>query len=450
MRDAESLVTSSLWVALARVLALVAFIPTNFILARLLGTRDFGRFAVIASVVVFAGYCATLGTNRMLLRDIAANRARGTWDDLARSQRTSSVVLMASIPAAGIITATIGLVVFRSWIMPAFGLALALAFLTGANALQTVAGDVLRGFGDIRVASFVEGRNGGVIQSLVFLVCLIPFIGHELTLLVALELYLAAFVIMLVPVSVRLRRLWLGTYVNSSTRVEAPRHQNGLRDFLLPSLALGSIQLGALLGSQIDLWIGGAALQPRAVSIFAGAARIMLIVGTPLAAVGVVVTPRLAALHARGHRAELERFARQAATLVVAPSLLVIIPILLFAGDTMRIFLGNGFGSGGRVLLWLTVGQLIAALTGVCGQLLAMTGHERDVVRVAYGILTAKLLIGFPVAFRFGVSGLAAVSSLTTAVTAVVLVAFAHKRLDVWTYPSFERGIFSLRRFRRL
>ena len=101
----------------------------------------------------------------------------------------------------------------------------------------------------------------------------------------------------------------------------------------------------------------------------------------------------------------------------------------------MKTLFGATFAGGATVLVWLVFGQLINRISGVGGQILAMTGFQRDVLIISSVALVIKLLVGFPVARSSGIVGYAVVTSIVTAATNVVFVFCVRWRLGIWTHP---------------
>jgi O-antigen/teichoic acid export membrane protein len=175
-------------------------------------------------------------------------------------------------------------------------------------------------------------------------------------------------------------------------------------------------------------------------SLFAAAFRLVTVIATPLLALQLTLTPTAASLYGSGKLDELESVSRRAATLATIPALLSLVIILAAPQHLMTLIFGAGFAGGASILLWLTAGQVVNSLTGIGGQILTMTGHQRDVLWISTVALVLKLAIGIPVALTVGVVGYAAVSSITTAAMNVAFVISLRWRMGIWCLPSLHLG----------
>lgn len=112
------------------------------------------------------------------------------------------------------------------------------------------------------------------------------------------------------------------------------------------------------------------------VGIYGIALRISATASFVLIAIGSVVAPQFAALHASGNHAELDALARRSSfwTLVITSPLILI--FLAFPAQILGLF-GEQFVGGAWSLRLLALSQLIHVSTGQVTSLLIMTGHEK-------------------------------------------------------------------------
>lgn len=117
------------------------------------------------------------------------------------------------------------------------------------------------------------------------------------------------------------------------------------------------------------------------------------------------------AFHA-GDRAKAAKIARSAVMLSSA----IVLPLavaILFGGEFLLAQIGSEFVAAYRVMAILVIGQTAFTLTGPCGLLLAMSGHER--INLLISLLgTAAVLVAVPLAAKAG--GLEAMAACLSAV----------------------------------
>ena len=131
----------------------------------------------------------------------------------------------------------------------------------------------------------------------------------------------------------------------------------------------------------------------------------------PLVAVNFLFTPTIAALHAAGDRASLQRAVNTTSWWTTAAAILAGVPILLLAPELLTLF-GAGFAEHASVLRVLVLGQLVNAAAGSIVPLLSMTGGERHAMSISLISLAGKvalLLLLIPI---LGILGAAIVEAV--------------------------------------
>jgi O-antigen/teichoic acid export membrane protein len=236
----------------------------------------------------------------------------------------------------------------------------------------------------------LEGRSGGAASFVALTVVLLPFIGRMIGLTAATALNVLAFGLVLPVWWLLLRPKW-NAVMRTAQRSGGGVPDGWQRPFMVMSVAFVGTQMLAFLSNQGDLWVVAATLPGSKLSLFAAAFRLVTVIATPLLALQLTLTPTAAALYAAGKLGELESVSRRAATLATIPALISLVIILAAPQHLMTLIFGAGFAGGASILLWLTVGQVVNSLTGIGGQILTMTGHQRDVLWISTVALVLKL-----------------------------------------------------------
>lgn len=199
-----------------------------------------------------------------------------------------------------------------------------------------------------------------------------------------------------------------------------------------------------VLMNQAVLWSGqfvaGAWVPAEHVAYLAVAQRTAMLVSFILIAVNLVVAPRFASLYKQNRLEEIEYLALSATRIMTAFALPVIFFLLLFPDWVMSWF-GAAYREGAFLLMILAVAQFVNVITGSVGNLLIMSGHERDMrnaVLVSGLLAMAGALLLTP---RFGVTGAAIATALAVASQNLLAVHLVKRRLGFNTLAIWKRAV---------
>ena len=147
-------------------------------------------------------------------------------------------------------------------------------------------------------------------------------------------------------------------------------------------------------------------------------------------AVGSAVASRLSALNARGDRKGLEAFVCDAANWTFWPSLGAA-ALLLMAGPLLLGLFGPGFESGYPVMFVMVIGYLIRASVGPAEFVLRMLGEQKSCA-IVFGVCALfNLMANLLLVPHFGLLGAAISSSATLLAASIVFHAIAKRRLGL-------------------
>lgn len=438
-----SIVRPASWAACARIAAAATSLLASAILGRLLGPDGFGTVALVTSVATAAAFVGSAGLNRLLLRDVSSvtrhrhvdEALEGATPSLAEHQRVAVELrearrlLLGSVPLAAVLS---GAVIWAAAGTDgaAFSLAVAGAALTVGLSMLLVLSDLLRGMGEVRWANLASGRAGGalVLGSLVGLLLVVqPSTALSASVCLALAATGSAAVLLL---AVHRRR---GELPSVGPGPASPVSRRTLAALAAP---FAGTQLMLFIGSQVDLWVAGGMFDPSDVGDYAAALRLMALVTLPLTAAQLALVAPIAALHARGERATLERRVRSAATTAGLPALVALVPCVVVPGLVLRVVYGEGFEGAATLLAVLAVGQAVNVATGLCGTVLTMAGRQRLVLLVTGGGAAVSVVCDVGAAAWAGPVGLAVASATTTAAMFVSLWWLSRRVLGIRTEPS--------------
>lgn len=399
-----------------RVGSLLLLFLAQLLLTRTLGVAEFGAFAFALAWVKALGIAATLGAERLIVRDAAAHAVRREWRALRQFVRWLARTLLASAVAVAAAAALIFWVAApdASW-LPVVWIALALLPLTAA---MRIAQYVLAGLQRPLVAQLAET----IVQPLLFL-CGAAALALSGTLAAAsgMAVQLAA-----AALAAALGIALLMRSLPPARAAEAPPAPGtNLRWRSVSAMFVASASMTLLAAAPMLLL--GMMSGPAEAGIMAVVRSLADLTLVPVLAFGSVMGPLLGRLAAEGDKAALQRsftaFARR--------SSLAMLPIaagLFLLREPLLGLFGEAFTAGAAALSILLVGQVAGVLAGSNALLLSMLGHERAVALVSAGCLIAGSVAIALLIPPFGVAG-AAVGAACASILWNLLLSAATRRL---------------------
>jgi O-antigen/teichoic acid export membrane protein len=338
-------------------------------------------------------------------------------------------VVLLSLPAAGLATGVIAWFVARSEsTADRTVLSLSVALLVVLSGLQRLWANYLRGFGQVRVASMLEGRSGGAVVAVIqaLLVIAVWQLFPSWGLAGALAAVVLGYAIHVGFASRIVARYW--GHATSKTHIIRDLRRVAARDW-----KFASVQVASLLNASVEIWIAGIILSSIDTSMFGAAQRLSMLVVLPMTALQSVLSPTVSRLAARGSRPDMERFLRSGATFATAATALVCLPLLLAPGPILNLVFGPGFEDAAVPLVLLTAALFVNALTGLAGLTLSMAHREGTAAKVQWSALIPRVIIGAAVAAAFGLNALAMSAAVVSMAMFVTMWVRARRELGVNT-----------------
>lgn len=435
-----SLGTAVIWFGAAYGVAIGGYLGLSAAAGRMLGPQAFGYFVAILTLTMVMGQIGLLGVHRSGLRE-AARLQQDDVEQLAELRRGVRAVVLVSLPLAGVVAGALAWLLWRNESADQrVVLALAAAALVILSGLQKLWANYLRGFGQVGLASMLEGRSGGAVVAL--LQAALVFVVWQLFPSWGLAGALVAVVVgYAIPVGYASRvvaRYW--EHATSRTHVIRDLRNVARRDW-----KFASVQVGALLNSSIEIWIAGIVLTAVQTSMFGAAQRLSLLVVLPMTALQVVVAPTVSRLAIGSSRPDMERFLRSGATMATSVTALICLPLLLAPGFVLRVVYGSGFGDAVVPLILLTGALFVNALTGLAGLALSMAHREGEAAKIQWMTLVPRAVVGLAVAAAFGLNALAVSAAVMSVLMFVVMWARARRELGVNTGFTFRPDLSIIR-----
>ncbi|MFV1990597.1 MAG: polysaccharide biosynthesis C-terminal domain-containing protein, partial [Acidimicrobiales bacterium] len=180
-----------------------------------------------------------------------------------------------------------------------------------------------------------------------------------------------------------------------------------------------------------DIILLGLYESPDQVGIYRVAVQVATLASFGLQAINLVVAPRFASLHAQEEAARLQRLVTVTARIVLAFALLVTIAFAIIGRPLLDFVFGSVFVAAFTPALILLGGHLVNSAVGSVGQLLNMTGHERD---TAWGVGVAAVVnVGLNLVLvpRWGIEGAATATAASFVIWNVWLWRAVRRRLGI-------------------
>lgn len=395
---------------------------SNIVLARTMNNESYGTYTLALSYMQILILFSLVGLDTALVRYIPTYLPKG---DLGRLrgilQYGLSHVAISSSLIAGLTGGVVWLL--RGRLGPetttTFLVALVLVPLLSVTTLREAG---LRAFKQVIRAAIPEMMLRPTLLMLLAL-CLFLFNRQQLSAPTAMALTIAA-----VATSFLLGTFWLMRALPNGMRQAEPIFER--RVWLKVALSLAFITSMNIFLKRTDIFMIGALLSREEVGFYGTAARFAELGMFGLGAVNAIAAPLISELYNEDKHDELQRVITLAARGIAAITTLITMGLVVFGPFLLGIF-GEAFRVAYLPLLILLAGQVINALTGTSGFIMAMTGHQNQAA-VMVGI-TAVINVILNILFipQWGMVGAALATAITVGGYNIVLVIYLINKLKL-------------------
>lgn len=427
-----------------RIIAQGLGLVTGVMLARLLGSVQYGAYTYAFSWLNVLTIPALLGMNTLVTREIATYRARQDWPKLWGMLRfASALTLTLALILAGGVLVVSALILTASQpdvilpftqgfdrtltqpvdLMPVYTLWIALLLLP-FNAVTTVRAAAMRGLQRV-----VQGYMPDLLLRPLLFIALFGGIymlldGQVSAPVAMLARLLTGIIVFGYGLFILLRAL--------NQTVERARPAYEFRSWLRSALPMLGVGLVNVAQQRLDVLMLGPLRGLEEVAYYSVALTLSGLAVMLLDAVNQSLAPAIASLYATGDTGKLQRLLTRSVRLAVLGTLPIVLLLVLFGEIILSIY-GPTFRSAYPSLLILIVGQLVNSMAGSVGNVLIMGGQERIVLagRVAGTVLYFVLnLLLIP---TWGMIGAAVATTLSLITWNAILAWFAWRRLGLAT-----------------
>lgn len=405
-----------------RVLSAMLVFGLQVLLARLLPLEDYGGFITIWTWMLALGSFAALGFAESSVRFLPRYRARGRERQVQGFFRYGLKAVLVSAVALG----GAALIAAQFW-GPQTSTGL-LVLLVGLGlpflAIEYYLGGVARSFGWYRLTTIpvyvvrpilIGGTCLGL--TLLGVQLTLPLVGAIMVMAVAIIAITVTFL-----VAHRLRTL------APPRPTPAPQHRLWLRASLPLLLVAG---LDDLL-TYADVLIISVMLPAGDVGLYFAAARALALANFVTYAMHLVAGRRFSLDLASQSRTELQRSILASTSMTFWMTLLAVAATLV-VGPWLLLAFGAEFSAGYGVMVVLGCGMVIRAMAGQAGEVLVVTGRQRESLAIAAATLLANVLMTIALIALFGVIGAAIGTAIAMAgrTLALILVLARTEKLRV-------------------
>lgn len=398
---------------------------TSILLARVLGTADYGTYVYVTTWVILLSIPATLGLDRLLIREIATYQAQASWPLMRGlfewSRRT--VVINATIVAL--------FAAFLTWLLlaanpdPTILFTFWVGFITlPLNALRATRAAVMQGLQHV--------VTGQIPEMLIQPALLITLTGCAYWLLHGkLEAPHSMGVSVLAAVgSISIGEVFLRRVIPIDTQQATPAYRD--HEWMQSALPMMMISGMYLIQNRTDALMLGAIQGNAAVGIYSVASRGAEFISFVLLAVNMSLGPAIAKLYAQGNLEKLQSLITKSSRMTLLLSLPVWLGFTVF-GYWFLLLFGPDFVQGQRCLVILGFAQIINIGTGPVNLLLVMSGHQNNAaITVALTSLISVVLNAILIP-QFGIEGAATATAISIALQNIILAVWVYKQLGIHT-----------------
>ena len=362
----------------------------------------------------------------------------------ALSSCVTMVVVMGGIGLVGLTVATDFVPSVPKW-RGVRDFTLLIASWGGLSAVCLLAASSLQALDDFRSAALVGARKGGVLANGLFFVLLLVAhrlghleLGAAIGLQVVLNLIALALGILLVRKRLEERQWPARSPDDDGPGVQSARSRHDVGWFFRESWPNFVVQMASITTLELQIILLGFFTSERAHADYSAVLYLVGLVNAFHALATSAIAPFVAELHTAGNVDKLERLLRGSATLVAIPTLAASLLFILFPEYLLTTAFTPDFANGAWALRIISIGGVIAVLSGSNGLVLVMSGQQRLLMRYSLAASITFVVAVIPATRHFGINGAATAVSVVFGVYNVWITLLVKSRIGVWTIPTFS------------
>ncbi|MDH3587774.1 MAG: oligosaccharide flippase family protein [Gammaproteobacteria bacterium] len=400
----KRLLSGGAWVLGGFVVNAFAGLVVTALLTRILAPAEVGLYFLAFSLVITGSGLIQIGLNRSVVRLTAEAM---TLNQPRRARDTIGKALLLVAVLGGIVALMLNTGAGRELVDAAFPKSdighylLALSIWLGASALRSLTAESFRGLHDYRMAALGQRILPNILLAGALTVIWLDGTGFT----IGEVFFLAAAIALIVFAGTGLLLLRRVIHYSGDESIAYPR-------ILHSSLPLFISQALALAMAQAPIWILGATQPEVEIANFGTAMRLAMITSMPLLVANNVIQPTVASLYSADEHTRLSRVMSASVALISLPAILLFLVFALGGTEILTFLFGRPYGDAHATLVILSAGLLINVLSGSATVALAMSGHERHVLKSAASAAFISVAASIVLVPRYGAEGAAFAASL--------------------------------------
>ena len=394
----NQLISSSLGIAGVRFSNTILAFLASVILARALGTNDFGVYSFVYALIMLLCVPIQQGVAKLVIRETATaesnkdwNLMRGLWQWSAYSNLAYSVFILI-------------LVLTFVWFLKnqinekkAITIMIALLLVPLINQIS-LKSSALMGLRKVAIGPFPDSvlRPGLFIFFILFVIIILPH--TELTPSNAMGLHVIAALLAFVASAVLLYRM------QPQPLVSHPKPSFKTKMWAKAALPLALIAGLQVISTYADIIMLGLLRTSEEVGIYRVVAQSSLLIAFVMQTVGMVAGPYIARFYSQKDHHNLQKIITVCTRATFIISLPIALVLSIWGSQVLGLLFGEVYIKGYTALIILSTGLLLFNIIGPVGLLLEMTGYEKQaVIRVAFTAIL-NIILNLALIPKFGIN----------------------------------------------
>lgn len=404
-KEMASLIGEAAFVFLLRASGAILVYLTQVLFARWLGATELGSYVLALSWLLILSYIASVGFPFTALRFVPQDMVTGQHGRVRGFvRRGRQIVGLGGLAISGIASATVLLLDHLFSVSNKLPL-LAAFMCVPMLAFMLLHQEIARAFSKVVVAF----TPNWILRHLLVLLGVWALLNYGGTTLSATGVLLLTAAV-LAPLA-----LWQYLAVDRllRTQVSDAKREYDTPQWLRMALPLLPVFLFTSNFQEINIVVAGGFLTKDQIAIYNAGLRTANLIAFVLYAVNTAVLPRLSEFHGRRDKVSMQRLVARATLLRSGAALAGFLGLIVIGKQVLGLF-GPDFAPGYVPLLILAFAQLVIGAAGPVSQLLIVTGHQDDCLRVFSAAIAATVLLNPLFIWQFGMNGAAIATLLVT------------------------------------
>lgn len=410
--------TSFLSIAIRVVNTILVFF-VGVLLARTLGPKEYGVYALVMSIIMVSAIPITAGMPNLFVREISRYKLEKKWNNIIRifTWYIKAILVYSLLLVIGALFLKFDNNLLSSDIRETLLFGFILVPLLSIVLTQ---GASLRGLGKVVIGQVPSC----IIAPALFLLFIVTtiYVG-KLTPVIAIQLKIFSTAVAVLLSTIALMLLLKGkSYANDNDGAT-----NCLYKSLLSLTLIGGFQV---ILDNTNILVLGLLCISEDVGVYKVAVQIANLVVFGLYSINQILHPQFAK-YALCNSGDLQKLVKQSSKIILAIAIPPALVLSIAGAPLLGKLFGGSYATGGPVLRILALGQLINAAFGSVGALLNMSGNEKDTLKGMLIAVILNIVLSLGLVPILGIEGAAISTAISCLTWNVVLRRFVKKRLGI-------------------